>query len=133
MENDKNINTIERPPIEMLLKKIQELEKGHAHLKESISKLIISDEYKKSVSPGRGGASQTFSKTESSSYRKILPPRRENNNDRFHEGGGAAVDGGGAMKLTENQYINILQTMGQALHVFDLTGRIIYWYVDHFV
>ncbi|KAL7616823.1 hypothetical protein Lser_V15G01637 [Lactuca serriola] len=127
MENDKNINTIERPPIEMLLKKIQELEKGHAHLKESISKLIISDEYKKSVSPGRGGASQTFSKTESSSYRKILPPRRENNNDRFHEGGGAAVDGGGAMKLTENQYINILQTMGQALHVFDLTGRIIYW------
>ncbi|PWA85921.1 PAS domain-containing protein tyrosine kinase family protein [Artemisia annua] len=32
-----------------------------------------------------------------------------------------------AMKLAEYQYMNILQSMGQAVYVFDLNGHIIYW------
>ncbi|XP_076928869.1 uncharacterized protein LOC143592996 [Bidens hawaiensis] len=47
-------------------------------------------------------------------------------------GGAATRDSGGvcgpsAVKLTETQYLNILQSMGQSVHIFDLQGQIIYW------
>ncbi|KAL8255951.1 hypothetical protein R6Q59_031018 [Mikania micrantha] len=31
------------------------------------------------------------------------------------------------MKLTETQYLNILQSIGQSVHIFNLQGHIIYW------
>ncbi|KAL4569379.1 hypothetical protein LXL04_025015 [Taraxacum kok-saghyz] len=37
------------------------------------------------------------------------------------------VSGPSAVKLTETQYLNILQSMGQSVHIFDLNGHIIYW------
>ncbi|KAI3512380.1 hypothetical protein L1887_19695 [Cichorium endivia] len=139
MENDKNTNKIETPAADVLLKKIRELEEGHAHLQEEISELIISGEYKSSdrqrsnsASPGSLGTvcgvfeAETFT-VDSTSYRQILPLRRRSNYKMFRKGGGTVVDGGGALKLTENQYLNILQSMGQALHVFDLSAHIIYW------
>ncbi|KAI3860754.1 hypothetical protein MKW92_006640 [Papaver armeniacum] len=32
-----------------------------------------------------------------------------------------------ALSSTDKQFLNILQSMGQSIHVFDTTGRIIYW------
>ncbi|CAI9267722.1 unnamed protein product [Lactuca saligna] len=32
-----------------------------------------------------------------------------------------------AMKLTEAQYFNIMQSLGQALHIYDIDFRIIFW------
>ncbi|XP_024985501.1 uncharacterized protein LOC112521084 [Cynara cardunculus var. scolymus] len=160
-----NNNQTPVPPTEELLKKIHDLEESHAHLKQEMSKLKLSDEQQKydrqrssSVSPRRprrrtmGGAGGVFEggavaafKIGSSSFRHSSPLRRETrsvdvsySNDNNHNSsvtsGGAATtgEGGGAsgpsaMKLTETQYLNILQSMGQAVHIFDLNARIIYW------
>ncbi|KAI3687653.1 hypothetical protein L1987_81353 [Smallanthus sonchifolius] len=98
-----------------------------------------------------GGAVAAF-KMGSASFRHSSPLRREtrsvdvsysNNNKRdssvmcggaaTEEHGGAAagengrVCGPSAVKLTETQYLNILQSIGQAVHIFDLNGHIIYW------
>jgi hypothetical protein len=31
------------------------------------------------------------------------------------------------VKFTDKQYLNILQSVGQSVHIFDHSGRIIYW------
>ncbi|KAL8216789.1 hypothetical protein R6Q57_023626 [Mikania cordata] len=168
-DNAKNKNEI--PPTEELLKKIQDLEESHAHLKQEMSKLKISNDHQKSdrqrsnsVSPCRprrrniggaggffeGGAVAAF-KMGSASFRHSSPLRREtrsvdvsySNNNKHgssamsggsaNEHGGATVgESGGicgpsAVKLTETHYLNILQSIGQAVHIFDLNGHIIYW------
>ncbi|XP_073028288.1 uncharacterized protein [Primulina eburnea] len=129
------------PPGEELLKKIHELELGHAHLKQEMSKLITSSaaeimaaSYRQkhraqSVSPqrtprrraggGDGGLIATWKKG-SSSFRHASPLQRENK-EAWSGGGSAAV------KFTDKQYLNILQSMGQSVHIFDLNCRIIYW------
>ncbi|XP_076960037.1 uncharacterized protein LOC143636284 [Bidens hawaiensis] len=43
------------------------------------------------------------------------------------EGESGGVCGPSLVKLTETQYLNILQSIGQAVHIFDLNGHIIYW------
>ncbi|KAK9079551.1 hypothetical protein SSX86_001223 [Deinandra increscens subsp. villosa] len=155
-ENNNNNNKNEIPPAEELLKKIHDLEESHAHLKQEMSKLKISEEHQRSerqrsssVSPRRprrrnmGGAGGLFEggavaafKMGSASFRQSSPLRREtrsvdvsysNNNklDSSVMSGGAC--GPSAVKLTETQYLNILQSIGQAVHIFDLNGHIIYW------
>ena len=115
MENDENkIGTL---TANQLLKKIQKLEEGHAHLKEEISKLMICGERKRSGGRTVGGVfvgdkPETL-KICSSSYRKF--------------GGDTCLDS--ALKLTEAQCVNILQSMGQSVHIFDLNGHIVYWSV----
>jgi hypothetical protein len=37
------------------------------------------------------------------------------------------LDGPLAIKLTETQYLNILHSMGQALFIYDVQHRIIFW------
>lgn len=168
---DVNNKKNEIPPTEELLKKIHDLEESHAHLKQEMSKLKISDEQQKSdrqrsnsASPRRprrramgvaggmfeGGAVAAF-KMGSASFRQSSPLRREtrsvdvrysndnNNNNNNHNssatfggGGGAAgesgrVTGPSAVNFTETQYLNILQSIGQSVHIFDLEGHIIYW------
>ncbi|KAM0045693.1 putative protein kinase TKL-CTR1-DRK-2 family [Helianthus debilis subsp. tardiflorus] len=171
MDDNNNKNDI--PPTEELLKKIHDLEESHAHLKQEMSRLKISEDQQKSnrqrsssVSPRRprrrrmggvagglldGGAVAAL-KMGSASFGHASPLRREtrsgdvsydDNNKHAssvvsggaatEERGGAAVgESGGvcgpsAVKLTETQYLNILQSMGQAVHIFDLNGNIIYW------
>ncbi|XP_020240831.1 probable serine/threonine-protein kinase DDB_G0272254 [Asparagus officinalis] len=86
---------METPPPEELLKKIQDLEAGHAKLKQEISSLMPP------ASPPRAP----------------LPSAMP-----------ALGDGGSqTFRLSERQYLNILQSMGQSVHIFDLDGRIIYW------
>ncbi|KAI3823566.1 hypothetical protein L1987_05005 [Smallanthus sonchifolius] len=83
----------------------------------------------------------------SASFRHLSPLRRETrsidvscSNDNTTSGGAATGDHGGgttrasggvsgpsAVKLTETQYLNILQSVGQPVHIFDLQCDIIYW------
>lgn len=134
---------MEGPPTEELLKKIQELEAGHAHLKQEMSKLILSSntetksetvrQRSHSISPRRprfaarkGGGSGFDSaatwKKGSVSFRHSSPLQRES---RSRDPSSDAV-GPSAVK-SDRQYLNILQSMGQSVHIFDLQGHIIYW------
>ncbi|OVA02507.1 PAS domain [Macleaya cordata] len=142
---------MDTPPSEQLLKKIQELEAGHAHLKEEMSKLMLrgtgsgsgqklgyGNQRSHSVSPqrsrladprrkGSGGHDGTAAawKTGSGSFRHSSPLRRESSSrdpPSPRRGSGPA-----AVNFTHKQYLNILQSMGQTVHIFDQTGRIIYW------
>lgn len=130
------------PPAEELLKKIQELEAGHAQLKHEMSKLMMCDDHRTqrqrshSISPQRppriragggfDGGSAAVWKRGSISFRHSLPLQRESSSKG--EGDGIGIGGGGpaAVKFTDRQYLNILQSMGQAVHILDLNGQIIY-------
>ncbi|PQQ20387.1 myosin light chain kinase smooth muscle [Prunus yedoensis var. nudiflora] len=159
---------MDSPPPEELLKKIQVLEAGHAHLKQEMSKLRHSDDVKSehqrahSVSPqrsrlssvpkrrvgagggggggGSGGIDAAAWKKGSTSFRHSSPLQRESRSHdpptggTFRGGGGSASSGGGgsgsgpsAVNFTDRQYLNILQSIGQSVHIFDLNGHIIYW------
>ncbi|CAL1397430.1 unnamed protein product [Linum trigynum] len=58
----------------------------------------------------------------SSSQRNSRRPRSGSSNDR---GGRSA--GPSALKFSDKQYLNILQSLGQSVHIFDLSGSLIYW------
>ncbi|KZV47715.1 map3k delta-1 protein kinase [Dorcoceras hygrometricum] len=145
MENSATQSAAAAPPAEELLKKIQELELGHAHLKQEMSKLITSSAAEimaagyrqkhraQSVSPQRtrrrrsgGGDGSLIAswKKGSASFRHASPLQRENK-EAWNGGGGAS--GPAAVKFSDKQYLNILQSMGQSVHIFDLNCRIIYW------
>ncbi|KAL3321468.1 hypothetical protein AABB24_039210 [Solanum stoloniferum] len=131
------------PPAEELLKKIQELEAGHAQMKHEMSKLMMCDDHRTqrqrahSISPQRppriragggfDGGSAAVWKRGSISFRHSSPLQRESSSKG--EGDGSSIGGGGpaAVKFTDRQYLNILQSMGQAVHILDLNGQIIYW------
>lgn len=141
------------PPAEELLKKIQELEAGHARLKEEMSKLMISKDYRSerqrshSISPQRsrrlklggggrhggfeGGAMAVW-KRGSASFRHSSPLQRESSSKdvcRGDDGGGESCGAGGpaSVKFSDRHYLNILQSMGQSVHILDRNARIIYW------
>ncbi|KAF7145092.1 hypothetical protein RHSIM_Rhsim04G0239200 [Rhododendron simsii] len=134
------------PPAEELLKKIQELEAGHAHLKHEMSKLLISTDQQKSapahqqrshsVSPqrlrrrvGGGEGATAVLKKGSASFRNSSPLQRESRSGVALSSGGGGGGGCGpaAVGFNDRQYLNILQSMGQSVHIFDLNLRIIYW------
>ncbi|XVF28203.1 hypothetical protein REPUB_Repub15cG0008800 [Reevesia pubescens] len=147
---------METPPAEELLRKIQELEVGHAHLKQEMSRLKQSGgggeskpdstrQRSQSISPQRprfpgnsAGAATAASaaawKKGSSSFQHSSPLQRESRSIDTVNGGGIGEGGGktenigpAAVNFTNSQYLNILQSMGQSVHIFDLCGRIIYW------
>lgn len=122
---------MDTPPAEELLRKIQDLEAGHAHLKEEMSKLKLSGPARTrshSVSPQRPrlpaarrpGVPADSWKKGSASFGHSSPLQRES------RAAGGPV-GPSAVQLTDRQYLNILQSMGQAVHIFDLNYRLIYW------
>ncbi|CAH8388002.1 unnamed protein product [Eruca vesicaria subsp. sativa] len=115
---------METPPAEELLKKIRELEESQEHLKREMSRLKVSaaaevnKQRSHSTSPqrrrnsvGEGGGT-SWRKSGTASFRHASPLRKE----------GRSVG-----KFTDKQYLNILQSMAQAVHVFDLNGQIIFW------
>lgn len=63
-------------------------------------------------------------------FQHASPLQRENKDARsgrrdsvgIGEGGGPA-----AVKFTDKQYLNILRSMGQSMHIIDMNCRIIYW------
>ncbi|KAJ6357114.1 hypothetical protein OIU78_005073 [Salix suchowensis] len=146
------------PPAEELLKKIQQLEAGHHHLQQQMTKLKLSStstdskptqQRSHSISPQRSGPRSRVAggptgssfeaawKKGSASFRHSSPLQREsrslNSNDvrdGHSNGGGEGGDGnrgGPSVKFTDKQYLNILQSVGQSVHIFDHSGRIIYW------
>jgi hypothetical protein len=130
---------MENPPAEELLKKILELEESQEHLKQEMSRLKVSTELRQrshSVSPHRparrniGEGAPSWRKSGAASFRNASPLRKESriqNSMRLR----SEVGGGGpsAGKFTDKQYLNILQSMAQAVHAFDLNMRIIFWLV----
>ncbi|KAG8636520.1 serine/threonine-protein kinase pakF isoform X3 [Manihot esculenta] len=151
---------METPPAEELLRKIQELEAGQAHLSQEMSKLKLTSDPKSeqflphrqqqphqrshSISPQRtgprrrsvSGAGTGFEavgarKKGSTTIRHSSPLRRESRSMSGTGNTNAAKDeancGPSAIRFTDKQYLNILQCMGQSVHIFDLSGRIIYW------
>ncbi|XP_042385667.1 probable serine/threonine-protein kinase DDB_G0282963 isoform X2 [Zingiber officinale] len=127
---------MEIPPDD-LLKKIQELETGHAQLKQEISKLMLANAGGMRL-PDRG-------RSHSLSPLRVRPPiQRKNSGDRgvdvsawrrglasvglssgLHQESPGTICS--AISFSERQYLNILQSMGQSVHIFDLEGTIIYW------
>ncbi|KAH1116554.1 hypothetical protein GLYMA_17G033700v4 [Glycine max] len=137
------------PPTDELVKKIQQLEEGHAHLKQEMSKLKLSDvrhghhrQRSHSVSPQRSrlgappkkrsDAPAAAWKRGSCSFKQSSPLQRESRgggDPQIHGGGEEAAPrrGPSAVNFTERQYLNILRSMGQSVHILDLNCRIIYW------
>ncbi|KAF3527460.1 hypothetical protein DY000_02043754 [Brassica cretica] len=134
---------METPPAEQLLKKILELEENQEHLKQEMSRLKVSTEIRQrshSVSPHRpprrnigGDGGPSWRKSGAASFRHASPLRKDSRiqgpiNLRAGVGGGPGGGGGpSAGKFTDKQYLNILQSMAQAVHAFDLNMRIIFW------
>ncbi|MCL7044323.1 hypothetical protein MKW94_024560 [Papaver nudicaule] len=86
----------------LLLKRIQQLEAGNAHLQEKLSNLILHKE--SSINPNSADSRRK------SSYDNTLNPRRSIGSSTNSE-----------------QSLNILESVGQSVHVFDAYGRITYW------
>ncbi|KAJ6806175.1 putative serine/threonine-protein kinase [Iris pallida] len=131
-------------PSEELLKKIQELEAGHAQLKQEMSRLIPAEggaaaaaaerRRSSSVSPKRsaplarrrGGG---FDASSNAAWRKGSTSfsSRLQRESKEPEAASASDAEKCQLGLSDRQYLNILQSMGQSVHIFDLDGRIIYW------
>ena len=85
---------------EELMKKIRALEEGQAELKREVSKLH------QLRTAHRGGAQGQQAAADSSPLR---PPARR------------------AAGLSRRHHAMVMQSLGQALHVLDLQGKILYW------
>lgn len=146
------------PPAEDLMKKIHELELGHAHLKQEMCKLLTSSTSEimaaqrqhrqhrsHSISPQRvprrrpaGRDGNSVWKAGSASFRHSSPLQRESRDRDTWSGGGVGGGGGregegvgpAAVRFTDKYYLNILQSMGQSIHIMDLDNRLIYWLVS---
>lgn len=137
------------------MKKIQELEVGQARLKQEMSKLMIpgsaaaGDEDRRlrqrslSASPQRSREPQGRRRSLGINdggpamrrgygyFRNSSSPlQRESRN--HSPSGAAATAVGGSIGLSERQHLKILQSMGQSVHISDVEGRIIYWFVLRF-
>ncbi|XP_024984290.1 tyrosine-protein kinase-like [Cynara cardunculus var. scolymus] len=130
-----------RPLVEELFKRIQDLEDGHARLKQKMLNLMISGDWQTSNLVPRqstvAGATAALS-----SFRYCLSLMRgifrvgvdysnddHSNSSVKHDG--AAWDGGrvtpySAVKLTEAQYFNILQSIDEPIHISNDKDCIIY-------
>ncbi|XP_039071324.1 serine/threonine-protein kinase pakF-like isoform X2 [Hibiscus syriacus] len=129
-------------PAEDLLRKIQELEAGHEHLKQEISRVK------------HPGAGQSIPYSTRRTYHCASPQRPQFSGNaaaynrcigsyrhplRIESGGYDSTNGGGggggktrnsrpaAHNLTNSHYLNILQSMGQSVYIYEPNGRIIYW------
>lgn len=134
-------------PAEELLKKIEELEAGHERLKKEMSKLLPGDgggaarRRSQSISPQRTSLEATAAaRRRSGVYDRSAPALWGRNSSAFGHSSRlqresrepmSASGGGGQLApcvgLSDRQYPNILHSMGQSVHIFDLDGRVIYW------
>lgn len=130
-------SAMETPPAEELLKKIQELEVGQAKLKQDVLRLMPGADERRadrprshSVSPQRtlprksgnvfDGNGPMGWRRGSASFSSRL--QRESKEPSSRDGDAPPSTG-----FSDRQYLNILQSLGQSVHIFDLDGRIIYW------
>ncbi|KAI3994981.1 hypothetical protein MKX01_019795 [Papaver californicum] len=100
------------------LKKIQGLEAGNANLKDSMSQLILHTN-----SPGIRFESQSKLTEES----KSSNPRRMVKDSEISNLNLPNNCRRGSTNFMNKEYLNILQSMGQGLHIIDQEGLIVYW------
>ncbi|MCL7023835.1 hypothetical protein MKW94_000293 [Papaver nudicaule] len=93
----------------LLLQKLQELEARHANLKQEFSNFISSEPILENACNDRKKDMDLLVRHLSSQY--CLPILRT----------------GGGLSCMDKQYLNILQSMGQSIHISDSTGVLIYW------
>lgn len=103
---------------DLLLKKIVELEESQARFKQTMS--MFTDPNSNFVSPRCAVA-----------VRHSIPLGRES---RDGDPGASTSSGPGdvtgepeALKFSKKVYMNILQSMGQGVHIWDIDRRLIYW------
>lgn len=74
-------------------------------------------------------AASAWKATNSASFRHSSPLQRESKggDSGGSDAAGNSNSGPSAFNFTDRQYLNILQSMGQSVHIFDLSDRIIYW------
>lgn len=126
-----------------LLKKIEELEENIAQLKQELSNLKLSglretraeQNYRRqrshSISPQRSRFRASSWKEGSSLFKHSSPLQRESRSSEPQNGGEGDVSSEpSAVNFTDKLFRNILQSMGQSVHVLDLNCRIIYWWVS---
>ncbi|XP_071719600.1 uncharacterized protein [Rutidosis leptorrhynchoides] len=103
MENSKN-----SPSAEDLLRRILELEEHHAQIKSKTSKLLLDSANRKPANSRPPPVSSSFRlvdiETPAGGFMEPL-----------------------AMMLREAQYLNIMQSMDQGIHIYDLNHRVIFW------
>ncbi|CAN6926725.1 unnamed protein product [Brassica oleracea] len=117
---------METPHAKELLKKMQKLEESQEHLKQEMSRLKVSTELKqrsRSASARRNIGAPAWRESSAASFRHASP-LHDAINLKVGVGGGA---GPSALKFTNKQYLNILQSLAQSVHVLDLKLRIIFW------
>ncbi|XAR49700.1 Non-specific serine/threonine protein kinase [Bertholletia excelsa] len=135
--------------VEELRKKIQELEDSYAHLRQENLKLIISNKSEPQRQQPFGGGDYRSAQSDSRAPRQsghgefnfgmevqnrgifgcssLLQRENQTPDASNSEGGGDGGRGAAAVGgLTDRQYLNIVQSMGQSVHIFDRNGRIIY-------
>ncbi|KAJ0249649.1 Serine-threonine/tyrosine-protein kinase [Hirschfeldia incana] len=114
---------METPPTKELLKKMLEFEKSHERLKQEMCSFkAVSTELGHSVSQAKRNIDQGALALRKSCANSL---RKESSVSlRARVGGGAGPSAG---RFTHQQYLNIVQSMGQSVHIFDLNMRIIFW------
>ncbi|CAL1397429.1 unnamed protein product [Linum trigynum] len=143
---------MDTPAAKELLRKMKELEAGQAELQKETTRLLRPSSDQKSenlheqlhrhppphsrfISPPRERTGRHFvkapatKKSSPSPFSHSSPLERESRRPSCGSGndGGERSAGPSAVKLTDKQYLNILQSMGQSVHIFDFSGRLIYW------
>ena len=101
------------PSAEELLRKIQEMEQREAHIKQEISKLELSAN--RSKHGHQTACTHQLNVGRPCAFREV--------NGVTHDGVMEPL----AMNLTETQYLNILQSMGQAVHLSNIKYGILFW------
>ncbi|KAI3909637.1 hypothetical protein MKW98_014054 [Papaver atlanticum] len=123
------------PLQEQLLKKIQELEVRDARLREEMAKLVRSGDSSGIDSPLNSSVQRPGP---TSSFREIGEGHDDKTVPKWETGSASSRDKEGSildylnpissnMSFTVKQSFDILQSMGQAIHVSDDKGRILYW------
>ncbi|KAI3696593.1 hypothetical protein L6452_28986 [Arctium lappa] len=107
-----NTQKIERPPVEELIKRIQDLKDGHDRLKQKMLNFIISVNCQTSNSVPRQSTLSSFQ------HCRPLMPGTRSNDDSY-------------VKLVEARYFNILQSIDEPIHIANANTRIIYRLVNH--
>ncbi|KAJ4898412.1 PAS domain-containing protein tyrosine kinase family protein [Raphanus sativus] len=105
------------PPTKEILMKMQELEESQKRLMQEMSKLKVST----------GLRQRSHSGKEALGWRKSGANSVRKKKNRIHDSISLRGTGPSAGKFTHKQYLNIVQSMGQSVHAFDLKMRIIFW------
>ncbi|CAH8361548.1 unnamed protein product [Eruca vesicaria subsp. sativa] len=115
---------MEIPPTKELLMKMLELEKSHERLKQEMCRLkAVSTALDRSAKRNIAQGALALRKSCTESFRK---GNHIQDTISLEAGIGGGI-GPSAGKFTNQQYLNMLLSMGQSVHVFDLKMRIIFW------